>query len=604
MVRVPQGKSIRFDEETQRFDIPANTRFYKTFLKKVTDYYGNERYRKLETRIIVSRPDDGDQPTALFGSYKWNDDETEAVLQETPYRDGTGFTDDVFTYITDERKEDEVLREAPLNLASRAQETGAARTYAIPGSERCIHCHMGAPNASFVLGFTPLQLLRRPEGEGGVYEAPKGDELDQLQRLIDYGVITGLRSANDVVVLEESQGDRKPRNEHELNAQGYMLGNCAHCHNPRGFPSRREQVLADVLDFEPSERGGVFQFPIDKVSPRTFRGESQQIPIPYVHPSMFDMPKNALYTRENVAAEEYSLKWIRNAAPNTAEVYLLDVWQGRINTYSPAEGYEGYERFRSFDLPDDPGRPLLAPWRSLIYRNVDAPFSYQDGTTIFPHMPMDTPGYDCRARRLLGQWMASIPARWKNAPPEQRVFLEYLEMAEPEPVPYEEVLAGDAAYEDALAAAEARLLQFQQSPRYTHCPPEELDVLAPDVVSGAATAPFGDEVALYDDEGELSEIISLFNVPGRPHYFKTDLKDRGGGVRATTVRDLGQARRHHQARVHPNAVQESRDALAVLHKTLRPARTDGARALPFGLWKPKDEASQARRSGCSDGRQL
>ena len=23
----------------------------------------------------------------------------------------------------------------------------------------------------------------------------------------------------------------------ELKAQAYMVGNCAHCHNPRGFPS-------------------------------------------------------------------------------------------------------------------------------------------------------------------------------------------------------------------------------------------------------------------------------------------------------------------------------------------------------------------------------
>lgn len=602
MVRVPKGESIHFDASTQQLEIPANTRFYKTFLKKVIDYYGNERYRKIETRIIVSRPDEGDRHTALFGTYKWNEEETEAVLQEVPYRDGTGFTDDVFTYVTDERIEDEVLRAAPLDLAAALKEAGATRTYAIPGSERCIHCHMGAPDASFILGFTPVQLHRRPEGEGGVFEAPRGDELSQVRRLIEYGVITGLRSADEIVVLEDSQGDRKPRNEHELTAQAYMLGNCAHCHNPRGFPSRREQALADVLDFMPSATGGVFQFPIDKVSPRTFRGESQRIPIPYVHPSLYDIPKNALYTRPNVSDDEYSEKWILRAGEHDTEDAVLARWQQVINTYRP-EGYEGYERFQGFDLPNEAGRPLLAPWRSLIYRNVDGPFSYQDGSTIFPHMPMDTPGYDCRARRLLGEWMASIPARWKNAPPEKRVLLRYLEMAEPEPVPYEEVPPGDPGYEAAVAQAALRLEEFRESPRYTRCPPEELDILAPDVVSGVRSAPFGDQQSLYDESGELREIVVLYNIPARPHYFKTDLKDDPSwGIRRPDWYEIlvEGAPDITKPASKPTVVAESRDALAVLSDKVL---DDGLTAMaltpvPFGLWVSKDAcAAKFERAG-------
>ena len=33
---------------------------------------------------------------------------------------------------------------------------------------------------------------------------------------------------------------------------------------------------------------------------------------------------------------------------------------------------------------------VAAPWRSLIYRNVDTPFTYFDDFVIFPHMPMNT----------------------------------------------------------------------------------------------------------------------------------------------------------------------------------------------------------------------
>ena len=57
---------------------------------------------------------------------------------------------------------------------------GAARHYAIPSSVRCIQCHMGSPSQSFVLGFTPLQINRRPDGVGGTIEATgtSGDGID------------------------------------------------------------------------------------------------------------------------------------------------------------------------------------------------------------------------------------------------------------------------------------------------------------------------------------------------------------------------------------------------------------------------------------------
>ena len=56
---------------------------------------------------------------------------------------------------------------------------------------RCVQCHMGSPTQDFVLGFIPLQVARRATGTGGTYEPTGADELTQLQRLIDYGVITG-----------------------------------------------------------------------------------------------------------------------------------------------------------------------------------------------------------------------------------------------------------------------------------------------------------------------------------------------------------------------------------------------------------------------------
>src|SRR6185436_13405318 len=62
-IRVPRGQTVKFDKATQRFDIPDNTRFYKTFFRKVVDRTGAPTWRKMETRVILARADDVDPAT-------------------------------------------------------------------------------------------------------------------------------------------------------------------------------------------------------------------------------------------------------------------------------------------------------------------------------------------------------------------------------------------------------------------------------------------------------------------------------------------------------------------------------------------------------------
>jgi len=393
-VRVPVGTSISYNSETKDFDIPLNTRFYKTFLKKVIDIKGNVAYRKIETRLIVSRPDvkkaDGTTETlALYGTYKWqNDDESVATLQEAKLNDGSLFADELTAYDTDEVNAAKVRAADPTHATAELVKQGLRRHYAIPGKARCDQCHEGSPSASFILGFTPLQIARRPLGEGGTIEAAGEDELTQLQRLIDYGVITGMPASTPK--LEESQGSRKPRNKYELEAQGYLLGNCSHCHNPRGFPSTNFPELASVLNFWPdTETGGVFQFPLDRMSPRTKRFatiSSQPVAkdMPYITPSLTDM----------------SLEGIPSKF----------IYSGLAGGSKPPRSVP-YVKPTGMVTPNNEQEPVDAPWRSLIYRNVDTPFTYVESKAIFTHMPLHTSGFDCRVPKIVGNWMVSIPAR-------------------------------------------------------------------------------------------------------------------------------------------------------------------------------------------------
>ncbi|NTX57069.1 hypothetical protein [Myxococcus sp. CA039A] len=246
LVHVPQGQSIRYDEQTQKFHIPPNTRFYKTFFKSVTDLQGQRRYRKMETRLIIVR-----EPwnQSLFGTYLWNEDETVAELHDLRYRNNEPFSDRVLVY--------------------KAYEIGGAtRNYAIPGAHRCIQCHTGSEAQNFILGFTPLQLNRRAPGEAGVDAKAliDEDELNQMDRLVRYGVITGVPAYRQLEALETSlprlerfaeaaQAEAPSPEAHKatLELQGYFVGNCGQCHNPNGFAVRSNPAIAS-LDFS---AGGV-----------------------------------------------------------------------------------------------------------------------------------------------------------------------------------------------------------------------------------------------------------------------------------------------------------------------------------------------------------
>jgi mono/diheme cytochrome c family protein len=492
-VRVPRGQSIRFNKETQKFEIPPNTRFYKTFFKDVIDRDGNPRWRKMETRLIVVRPDkivDGKRvPQSLFGTYQWDPEETRAELVTLPQRNDEPFKDVIVTYTPDEPKAQAIRDSMPPNLTYELEYEETLRRYAIPGRERCIQCHMGSDQGNFVLGFTPLQIRRRKTGEGGTYEPTPRDELSQLERLIAYGVITGIDSIDDVQLLEDSEGTRKPRNDYELKAQGYMLGNCAHCHNPNGFPSQVAPELAPLLDFFPDADGGVFQFPLERFSPRVRRGPDS-MPIAYITPSL---------------REIFPFNWDQAVAEGS---------------WTPKDSVDDKDKtnIRVTFFP--------APWRSLVWRNVQNAFPYSDDYTLYPHMPMNTAGYDCRAEHILGEWMVSIPAVRKhpqqhedffpsrNLPPEPTDPSSDFAQTDREPQPYVEVRPDAAGYASALKAAQARLDEFHGGAQYQTCL-KPRDIVDPGILRGDRQQP--------PDTSDPPD-----GVPDQPHWVSTDLTERAG----------------------------------------------------------------------------
>jgi mono/diheme cytochrome c family protein len=559
-VRVPIGQSIHLDKATQTFTIPDNTRFYKTFMKPIYDTDGSRRWRKMETRLIVARHDtqnaDGSaQNNALFGSYRWSDDESDAVLQQTPLNDGLPFADELFLYNTDEQLAADVLAQNPGNPDLALVSAGAARHYAIPSSDRCVECHMGSASETFVLGFLPLQVSRRPQGQGGILMLPGEDELTQLQRFIDYGLITGLSSPADVLPLEQSESARLPRNQSELVAQGYMLGNCAHCHNPRGYPTVTNPVLAGVLDMLPRPDGGIFQFPLDRFSPRIARGPGAATPIPYITPSLTDLSES-----QKVA--------------------------GTIE--------------------------LFAPWRSLIYRATDTPFPYTDDNALFPHMPMNTAGFDCQAKQVMSDWMVSIPAMRKNPQLPEYPDTSTSAKVDDAPQPYVEVPPGAPGYDQAAQDANRRLailhtglnpaINNQSSPfsEYAYCI-DTSDILDPAVNRDPTCHPVPTPAPVIID----STPITLSDVPGHAHWVVTDLTEVAGiySPRRTDWANILISQNFPAPELACSTgslavAQQDQDevklAVDVLQTTtLDQVRSFETQSFPMGLWQSKPECDLA-----------
>ncbi len=213
-------QSVNYDPLKAEFQFPENTRFYKTFYRAIVLPNGKTRMRRMETRLIVVRKP---VENTLYGTYQWDESEQVASLVETPYRDGTAWKDLVLDVTVDEIQ-------------------NKVRPYAIPGRQRCIDCHSGSTGQNFVLGFTPLQIHKRELGGAGRLEVPFSSDLDQVSRFISYGVLSGVSSADELPILENS-GKLPARNIYEMRAQGYMVGNCFHCHNPQGLAFSKENGI-------------------------------------------------------------------------------------------------------------------------------------------------------------------------------------------------------------------------------------------------------------------------------------------------------------------------------------------------------------------------
>lgn len=178
---LPDGATIDASNPLE-WRYPVGTRFWKDF---------SLGERRVETRMLWLASDAG----WLYASYVWNEGGTEAVLAP----DGGIFG---------------VVEHAP------------GRRYTIPSRTDCATCH-GAPATGGPIGFNLLQLSEDRD-PNALHGEPLRTGMLTARGLVDEGLLAN--APRDLDTHARIRTD-DPATRSVL---GYMVANCAMCHNGRG----------------------------------------------------------------------------------------------------------------------------------------------------------------------------------------------------------------------------------------------------------------------------------------------------------------------------------------------------------------------------------
>ena len=197
-IYLPPGTTIDATSDAT-WSFPVGTKLWKEFSLGA---------RRVETRLLWKTSSGW-----VLATYVWNEEGTEAVL-------------------------------APADGVPGIVEIVPGRRHSIPSRTDCTACH-GTTNAG-PLGFNALQLS--PDRDpNAVHAAPLEPGMITLRELASQGRLEGARP--DLLSNPPSIRTSDPATRSAL---GYLVGNCAHCHNGRGEIA----ALAPVLRYEDLMKDG------------------------------------------------------------------------------------------------------------------------------------------------------------------------------------------------------------------------------------------------------------------------------------------------------------------------------------------------------------
>ena len=227
-------------------DFPNGTIMVKTFF-----YYTDAADPSLgknivETRLMVKKDD-----LWSFGTYEWNDRQTDAVLAEdetdvkVTYKDKTGNEQDIFFHI--------------------------------PSNEQCAECHQ--QNDKNI----PIGLKLRNMNFDVV---KNGKSINQLEYFKNIGWLDDVDHTT-LSTLPNWEDSSQPLGKR---ARAYMDMNCAHCHNPEGSSSNKRLDFNFETDFAAT---GI-QAKKDKIMMRILSDDEDDLRMPSLGITINDVEGNEM----------------------------------------------------------------------------------------------------------------------------------------------------------------------------------------------------------------------------------------------------------------------------------------------------------------------
>jgi uncharacterized repeat protein (TIGR03806 family) len=192
-VFLPPGTAAVFTK-VGVLDFPVGAVLVKTFAYPADMRRPNEAVRSIETRLLIRKADGW-----VAQTYRWNADQTDAVLKRAGGRAEVSFID----------------------------QTGQTRRidYAIPNQNQCKECHQ--------LDETLTPIGPKARNLNGVFAYGEGQE-NQLAHWVRKGLLSGAPPLHQVPRTARWDDVSAPLNDR---ARAYLDANCAHCHNPRAAAS-------------------------------------------------------------------------------------------------------------------------------------------------------------------------------------------------------------------------------------------------------------------------------------------------------------------------------------------------------------------------------
>ncbi|MDT0558244.1 hypothetical protein RM697_06285 [Ichthyenterobacterium sp. W332] len=192
-VWMPSGEKASYVNDYSILDFPVGTILIKSF------YYDNvlpsNTKRIMETRLQIKK-----ESGWVFANYKWNDVQTEAIL------DLNGSSEPI------EFEIDGVIRNV---------------NYSVPAGSQCLTCHKSDNDVPFPIGMKPQSLNKN-------YNYTNGS-MNQLEKLEEQGYLSS-GYPTDIVSHVDYTDDTQSL---ELRVRSYLDINCAHCHSENGHCNYR-----------------------------------------------------------------------------------------------------------------------------------------------------------------------------------------------------------------------------------------------------------------------------------------------------------------------------------------------------------------------------